>query len=229
MKAFNNLVRLSAIAVGLAVSFPSYAAAKDTVTDRCSACHQMTGPALTDIASRQERKAPPLFYAGNKFNEEWLISWLQNPISIRPAGDFPEDHVKEAVDGDMVDVSTLVEHMRMGQEEATKVAEQLMRLTPNSDLITRENYTPKSISKRLGTMDFVKFKGCAACHRDTVKLGGLSGPELYTAWQRLQPEFIVSYIRDPMEWEPRSLMPNKHLQDKSIYKLANYLKTIGDK
>jgi len=93
-------------------------------------------------------------------------------------------------------------------------------------LINAEAFEPVRMSKRIGEMDFVKFKGCAACHQDTPKYGGVTGPELYTAWQRLQPEFIASYIRSSVAWEPRSLMPNQHLQTGAINKLASYLKLI---
>src|SRR5690606_38640406 len=109
------------------------------------------------------------------------------------------------------------------------VADHLMSLTPNDALIAKEDYKPGRISERLGAMNFVKFQGCSACHKDTPKYGGVSGPELYTAWQRLQPAFITSYIRDPKAWEPRSMMPNKHLNSGAIHKLADYLRTIGTK
>lgn len=197
-------------------------------TESCAACHQMQGPADTSLEARRTRKAPPLYYAGNKFREDWLVEWLQKPGRPRPAGDYPPALVKPGGKTDKVDAALLTAHPVLPANKAKVVAKQLMTLTPNDDLIAAEDYVPGGISKRMGEMDFVKFKGCAACHKDTPKYGGVSGPELYTAWQRLQPEFITSYIRDPAAWEPRSLMPNKHLQTGAIHKLVNYLKLIGE-
>lgn len=127
-----------------------------------------------------------------------------------------------------MDAASLTAHPALDAAAATEVASHLMTLRPNDALTAQEDYTPGKVSKRMGAMDFVKFKGCAACHKDTPKLGGLSGPELHTAWQRLQPEYITSYIRDPAAWEPRSLMPNLQLESGPIHKLANYLRAIGE-
>ena len=56
--------------------------------------------------------------------------------------------------------------------------------------------------------------------------GGVSGPELYTAWDRLKPAFVASYIADPVAWDPHTLMPGGDLNDAAVAKLANYLKAI---
>lgn len=201
----------------------------EAAAEACAGCHQMQGPADDSLEARRGRKAPPLFYAGNKFREDWLVEWLKQPTRLRPAGDYPPAHVKPGGKADEIDAASLTEHPALAPEKAKAVAAHLMTLTPNDALVEAEDYTPGGISKRMGEMDFVKFKGCAACHKDTPKYGGVSGPELHTAWQRLQPEFITSFIRDPAAWEPRTLMPNKHLQTGAIHKLANYLKLIGEK
>lgn len=201
----------------------------DMVAAKCGGCHQLEGPAKADLAARHARKGPPLFYAGNKFRADWLEAWLQNPTRIRPAGDFPTAHAKSAASGDVVDPTTLNNHPALDVGNAKTVAGYLMSLKPNDALIAKQGYTPGRVPERMGAMDFVKFKGCGACHKDTPKYGGVSGPELYTAWQRLQPAFITSYIEDPTAWEPRSLMPNKHLNDAAVHKLADYLRVIGGK
>lgn len=194
----------------------------------CGGCHDLAGLSVGSLEARRQRRGPPLYYAGNKFRQDWLVAWLQNPVRLRPAGDYPPGHVTTTAEGDMVDADTLVDHPALPAAEAEAVGSYLMTLQPHDELIAQEDYTPGKISKRMGAMDFVKFKGCAACHKDTPKLGGLSGPELHTAWQRLQPEFITSYIRNPAAWEPRSLMPNQHLESGPIHKLANYLRAIGE-
>lgn len=199
------------------------------VASRCGGCHQLQPPAQDDLAARSERQAPPLYYAGDKFREDWLSNWLQKPTRLRPAGDFPAAHVKATPDGDVIDSQTLVDHPALDANTAPRFAKHLMTLTAKSELLAQESYQPGRISERMGAMDFIKFKGCGACHQDTPKYGGLSGPELYTAWQRLQPAFIASYIRDPLAWEPRSLMPNKHLKTPQIHKLVDYLRVIGEK
>jgi cytochrome c1 len=80
----------------------------------------------------------------------------------------------------------------------------------------------------MGQMNFSKFKGCDACHRDAPDRGGLSGPELFTAWNRLQPAFIAAFIANPTAWDPHALMPNAHIKDTEVAKLANYLKALQE-
>ncbi|MCB1671884.1 MAG: c-type cytochrome [Pseudomonadales bacterium] len=188
----------------------------------CLTCHQVTVE-----SDRAVQGAPPLFYAGNKFNRDWLESWLQTPTRIRPAGGFFADHIITSEEGDSIDTASLAPHPSVDSAAAKQLSDWLMSLRPHDQLIAESiEYSPAPISPRLGAMDFVKFKGCGGCHRDTPEYGGVSGPELYTAWQRLQPEFIVSYIKNPRAWNQQSSMPDRNLQDEQIHKLVNYLKSL---
>lgn len=188
----------------------------------CLTCHQVAAGSDGTVQS-----APPLFYAGNKFNREWLENWLQAPVRIRPAGGFFADHVVTLDEGDSIDIASLAPHPSVDAAEVKQLTDWLMGLRPYDQLIAESGeYSPAPISPRLGAMDFVKFKGCGGCHRDTPEYGGVSGPELYTAWQRLQPEFIVSYIKNPRAWNQQSSMPDRNLQDGQIHKLVNYLKSL---
>lgn len=188
----------------------------------CASCHQLS--ADDDATTGQ---APPLYYSGNKFRGSWLEQWLQAPERIRPAGGFFADHVISSEEGDILDEDSLRDHVTVDQNTAKQLSEWLMSLRPYDELIEESSdYTPGPISPRLGAMDFVKFKGCGGCHRDTPEYGGLSGPELYTAWDRLQQEFIVSYIKNPRAWYESSAMPDRDLGDEQIHKLANYIKTL---
>lgn len=195
----------------------------------CAGCHALSEPeqAAQTLDERINRKAPPLYYAGNKYRREWLEQWLQNPQRIHPGGTFFGKHTVVTDEGDVIDGQSLQPHLQLTATEAGEVSAYLMTLKARSDLISEGEYTPKKVSRKMGAMNFGKFKGCRACHRDEADYGGVSGPELYTAFQRLQPEYIASYIRDPQRWDTRSLMPDKHLNDKEIHKLINYLNLIG--
>lgn len=200
------------------------------IQKNCLECHAMTKPdyKAMGISERVERKGPPLFYSGNKFRKEWLVSWLQKPSRIRPGGSFPPSHTIVTDDGDFIDKKTLQSHPFVSRQLSEKIADYLMSLRPNDVLINQEKYQAKPISIVMGKMNFTKFKGCYACHRDSEDSGGVSGPELYTAWLRMQPAFISSYIRNPVAWDPHSMMPQNHLKDTGINKLVDYLKIITE-
>ncbi|MCB1660968.1 MAG: c-type cytochrome [Pseudomonadales bacterium] len=198
--------------------------------ESCSNCHQINTPdrASLTLQEKMTRKGPPLYFAGHKYQQPWLENWLQHPTKITPAGGgFWVNAVVVTDEGDEIDETKLTRHVAVSQEQAKAIATFLMTLKPYPELINEGEYTAKKIPRMLAAKDFRKFKGCVACHRDEKDFGGVTGPELYTAMQRLKPEYIASYIRNPTAWEPRSLMPNNHLNDAPIYKLMNYLNIIG--
>ncbi len=197
------------------------------LTQRCAGCHNLTGPAPHTLKALWARKGPDFFYAGNKYRAEWLRAWLQKPTRIRPAGEFYADHVRSGEKGDEIDPTTLEPHLALPATDADAVAQALMRLKPHDELIAAERIEPGSISKSMGEMAFDKFLGCMACHEIEPGYGGASGPELYTAALRLQPEFIASYIRSPQAWDPKIWMPNKRVSDPNIQKLVHYLAELA--
>jgi len=218
--------------VGLLVCGVAIAAdaseARSIVEAQCAACHNLRSSDKATLQERAEMVAPPLHYAGNKYRKEWLATWLQKPRQIWPAGVFFGAHVKTTPKGDEIDETTLKSHMVLPAEQANAVAEALMTYTSKSRLIAGAPYKSMTISKRLGMLNFGKFKGCASCHSDEEGYGGVSGPELYTAFSRLKPEYLVSFTQNPQAWLPNSLMPNQHLKDEEVGKLVAYLKLLTE-
>jgi mono/diheme cytochrome c family protein len=201
--------------------------AEGMLQKECSSCHNLTGPAAQTLKEAFAKKGPDLFYAGNKYRQEWLVSWLQKPERIRPAGMYYGNHIKPGAKSDEIDPATLKDHDALSKADATAVAAELMKLKPHDDLIAKEKIEPGSIIKQMGEMNFDKFWGCMACHLIEPEYGGLSGPELYTAGKRLQPEFIASFIRNPQAWEPKTWMPNKQVSEGSIQKFVQYLDLLS--
>jgi mono/diheme cytochrome c family protein len=224
-KSFRHLALTSCLLV-----LPQVATAGDGVEvlqKECASCHNLKGPAPQTLQALWDRKGPDLFYAGNKYRQEWLVEWLQKPQRIRPAGEFYGKHIKPGAKSDEVDAATLENHVALSKDDAVAVANELMKLKPHDDLIAREKIEPGTVSKQMGEMAFDKFMGCMACHFIESDYGGFSGPELYTAGKRLQPEYIASYIRSPQAWDPKIWMPNKHVSDANIQKMVHYLELLA--
>lgn len=216
---------LCAAAFVAMLSLPSNATA--TNLEECAACHALEKPKTLTLKDRLARKGPDLYYAGNKYRRDWLVDWLQNPTRLWPGGLFFAPHTVVTDEGDIIEQDTLTDHPRLQAEEAAEVVEMVMALRIEGT-VSATSYQPKNVSKRLATMNFRKFKGCGACHQDEEGYGGVSGPELYTAFDRLQPDYIASYIRDPLAWDSKSLMPRRLIVDGEIHKLIDYLKLLSE-
>jgi len=209
------------------LSFSGSVLAEGMLQKDCSSCHNISGPVAQTLKEAFAKKGPDLSYAGNKYRQEWIVSWMQKPVRIRPAGMYYGDHIKPGTKSDEIDPSTLKDHIVLSKADATAVTAELMKLKPHNDLIAKEKIEPGSIIKQMGEMNFDKFWGCMACHLIEPEYGGLSGPEMYTAAKRLQPEFIASFIRNPQAWEPKTWMPNKQVSEGSIQKFVQYLDLLS--
>lgn len=218
------MLSLIALPLGLASAGQGDALLKE----RCAGCHDLDGPAPTTLQGIWDRKGPDLFYAGNKYRREWLARWLQAPVRIRPAGMFYGHHIKPGPDGDEIDQGSLAPHVKLSGSDAELAASALMDKKAKSDLIKPGEYHAGTISKSMGELMFDKFRGCLACHEIEPGYGGSSGPEVYTVAKRLQPDFLMSYMRDPQAWDPKIFMPNKHLKEQDLPKFVDYFKVLSE-
>jgi len=216
-----------AVLLGAAFAAASVQAADNPgaglLKSQCISCHAIVKPDNASLDRLWERKGPDLYYAGSKFNKAWLEKWLQNPVRIRPAGEFYTRHVKGSDKEDVVDESTMVAHVKLSKADAEAVAEALMALTGPADLVRKGAFKGDKVSMSMGAMFFNKLRGCAACHQAKPGTGGSSGPELYTAAERLQPDYIYSYIKNPQAIDPHIWMPTLNLAEPDLQRLTGYI------
>lgn len=213
----------------LLLLFAAPAGGDDALTaSNCGACHRLAPPTAAErtVAALSERKGPDLFYAGSKYREDWLRAWLQAPEHIRPAGLDPARHTRTVDGEDRVDPAGMEPHPAVAPARVDTVVEALLTLDWGSDLLPEKAATTP-VPRALAEMNFVKFKGCGSCHRTSEDFGGVSGPELYTAWQRLRPEFLWSYVDDPQAWDPVAPMPGYDLPPAEVGKLLEYLRLLS--
>jgi len=195
----------------------------DILKSQCISCHATVKPEKPGLDHIWERKGPDLYYAGSKFNKPWLVKWLQDPVRIRPAGEFYRKHVKPGDKEDVVDESTLTPHMKLSKTDAEAVADALMALTGPAGLVNKGAFKGEKVSMAMGGMFFNKLRGCGACHMAKPGTGGLSGPELYTGGERLQADYIYSYIKDPQKFDPGVWMPTLNLAEPDLQRLTGYI------
>lgn len=180
----------------------------------CRGCHTISG------LPEGRKIAPVLSYAGSKFRREWLVAFLKGPHPLRAAGYI-------------LGWQSRMPDFRFSDEEAQAVAEHLMTLT-YPDLAqggVREERTLTRLKKFQARKLFAKSEGCIGCHRIKNQrgevVGGVSGPDLSRAGDRMQGNFIYNFIRNPRVFEPTGKMEifGDFLSDKDARVLAEYLST----
>ena len=198
------------------------------VQDRCADCHALVD-ADQAVGERAKRGGPPLHFSGNKFRSDWLKDWLQNYKRIRSAGIYPAIHTIITEKGDEIDESTLPSHPQLSEKEALLATDYLMSLKSKNALVQEISFEPIDTArqKNKGRLEFTRDNACFGCHQNKPQVGGISAPELYTAWQRLQPAYIVSHITDPAAWDKNTMMPRIDLKPRDIQKLADYLRSLA--
>ena len=224
-----NLHVLAAVALGLIAS-PALAAEKPgsaLLKSQCMSCHAIEKPENASVDRLWSRKGPDLYYAGNKFNRPWLEKWLQDPVRIRPAGVLYTKHIKASDKEDAVDESTMVPHLKLSQADAAAAADALMGLIAPG-LVESGAFKGAKVSMTMGGMFFGKLRGCGACHTTKPGPGGASGPELSTAHERLQADYIYSYTKDAQKFDPRIWMPTLGLADPDLQRLTGYILQLGE-
>ena len=208
------------ISGALVLSVAGVAAALDgetIVVERCASCHDITGPAPTTFMGVLNRKAPDLFYAGTKFNRGWLVEWLQGPTAIRRAGVMFLNHIATERGKDRIAEGTVKPcPAKLSREQAKAAADYLMTLQDPA-MKTEVVDIGKKLSKPRAFRLFTKQLPCIGCHRIKIGkrvLGGISGPDLTNAGDRLNPDWIYARIENPQYWDPKTWMPRIEMSHK---------------
>jgi cytochrome c2 len=194
-----------------------------TLNAQCAQCHALTKPENPTLQRIWERKGPDLWHAGVKFHKQWLVGWLQNPVRLRPSGAFYFKHVKPGEKEDVIDEASLAQHPKLPAGQAEAVAGALMELKGPPGLVEKQAFKGQKVPAAMGAMFFGKLRGCSACHSIKPGDGGASGPELGSAGDRLQGDFILSYIKDPQKFDPKVWMPRQELSEQDLQRLTGYL------
>jgi mono/diheme cytochrome c family protein len=170
----------------------------------CLGCHNLAGQGGTI--------APNLAYEGSKVRGDWLLSFLKQPHQIRPLMQarmptFPLTE-PEAVNGrDYIMMAFL-------DERVPKVDQVAQTITPELAAQGEKLYWEKY--------------PCFTCHQIQGKTGGAAvGPDLTDAWKRLNPDWMVQWIKNPQAFDPASLMPNLGVSDAEAVALAAYLENVS--
>lgn len=211
-------MKLLAVTIGTAMlvmtSAASYAAGGDAIFKKsCASCHYTDGPAKEKtIADQLAKKGPELWYAGSKFQKDWLAAWLQDPKPIRH---LQYNSLTDKNKGD---------HPKSSAGDAAALTDYLMGLKSSE---VKAGVIKKAKASPQAKQIYNKKMPCTGCH-STEDGGGLSGPTLAGAGKRLNPDWVYAYLANIKHFKPVRDMPDfaSVINPKDLEKLAEYIATF---
>ena len=185
---------------------------------KCSECHRFSN-------DEAEKNGPDLFYAGNKYQASWLKQYLQNPITIRSAGGVGDPGFLKGIPVNSH------KHIALPQDEAEQISKELMVLTPFDLPKEVDRLEPLTNGQKAKIKyQFERTYSCISCHQSLNLAGkvrgGISGPSLVNAGNRLQASWVASWLKSPKIFTNKSRMPIYKMVDEVRLQLTQFLMTL---
>ena len=166
----------------------------------CFSCHRISG--------HGGDMAPDLTWEGSSVQRPWLVEFLKNPNTLRPA---------------------LVRRMprfNLTDGEANELTDYIMTVY-QSPAIDRDSMPLSGYPKgevELGRQLFYGKYACQGCHIvDTKADKGYIGPTLTSVGSRLTAAWIFQWMKNPQALRPGTLEPNRAMSDEDARALTAFL------
>ncbi|MFQ5589235.1 MAG: c-type cytochrome [Nitrospiria bacterium] len=178
--------------------------------DGCVMCHSREKTLLRPIA-------PNIGHEGSKLRREWLARFLKQPELLRPVGFMPFTKSKMPnfffTDAE---VEALVSYLMTLKDEGVQ-----------PDVLAGWDPTdPAEIEQ--GEILYFEDYACDGCHKQTTDgQGGAVGPVLSYATERIRPEWMFYWIKNPQAMRPDTPMPNFNMPDDQIRSILAYLYSLN--
>ncbi|MDH5762523.1 MAG: c-type cytochrome [Nitrospinota bacterium] len=181
---------------------------------QCGMCHRFT-------PDEADKPAPDLFYAGDKFQKDWLENFLQHPEVIRPAGHTRDPGFLRG------QPEFSPPHPALKTKEAKEMTDYLISLKILNDGPPLElGDLSKGARVRVKIL-FERDYSCIACHQSynlaRQPRGGVSGPSFINAGRRLRPEWVYQWLKNPKQFTDRGRMPLYAFDEETLRKLTQYI------
>ncbi|MFQ5913607.1 MAG: c-type cytochrome, partial [Nitrospinota bacterium] len=156
----------------------------------CPVCHEIRGQGTT-----APREAPDLSREGEKVRPGWLFDFLRKPHNLRPW------------------LKARMPNFRLSEREALAITEFIMTLKGPQWVATKTDAGKPVPGDRLAEGEkLFDLLECAQCHpaggerKGDVEVDALA-PDFALAAKRLQPEWVLRWLKDPQAIQPGTKMP----------------------
>uniref|UniRef100_E6PZZ7 Cytochrome c domain-containing protein n=1 Tax=mine drainage metagenome TaxID=410659 RepID=E6PZZ7_9ZZZZ len=193
----------------------------------CVGCHR-----LQDI-SRPAMLGPDLSSVGTKVSREWIYKWLKEPRTITDSdGNVLVDGVATRPKMPKFSLSD-VEIRALSAYLSVQKTKQIKSYAVNSRVVALVAKNGDAADQ--GEIRFNQMF-CVTCHAlsvdrggETSLIGGDIGPELTKVGSKVNPEWLMAWLRDPKGYLAHTRMPQFQWSDKDLYVVTQYImKRLND-
>ena len=191
----------------------------------CQGCHKLPGIEMPAM------RGPELSSIGTKVTREWIYKWLKEPRTVLDkdgnvtvngyeTGEEPRMPKFRLTEDELLNLSAF-----LGGQKAQPPT--LYTISPA--VVARWSKNPELTSQ--GELRFRQMF-CSTCHSlavtragETKLIGGDIGPELTKVGSKVNPAWLVAWLRDPESYLPHTSMPRYGWSDEDLYKVTQYIET----
>lgn len=169
---------------------------------RCFSCHRING--------HGGDMAPDLTWEGTAVQRDWLVQFLKNPETLRPAliRRMPKFNLPDA------EINTLADYIMTVYQ------------TPEFDRDSMAtDFTSAQVEQ--GRQLFYSKFACQSCHiADFSKDKGYIGPALAATGKRFNAAWVYHWLKDPQGLRSGTIEPNQHMTDEEAQSLTAFLMSL---
>ena len=189
----------------------------------CVGCHRLEG------ITRSAMLGPDLTNLGTKVSRAWIYKWLKEPRTVT------DSNGNITVNGVENEEEPRMPQFRLNDQEVRALSAYLRSLRSGPPEPARfDSRVVAALEKKPDTVDQgeVRFRQmfCTTCHSvavtragETRLIGGQIGPELTKVGSKVNPEWLVAWLRNPQAYMPYSLMPRYGWSDEDLFKVTRYI------
>jgi cytochrome c1 len=175
----------------------------------CVHCHTVK---LPDGSTMKAADDPPsLSHIADKTTREWIYAWLKDPQAYAVTSTMP--------------------NFKLSDEDARDIS---AFLVANSTPVAGDNVTlsAKAASDSTAGASLYGESFCASCHAVQNAagnvVGGDVGPELTRIGNKVRPEWLQAWVRNPRVYDPPTGMPHYRFSDAQVTTLTGFLLSKTD-
>jgi cbb3-type cytochrome oxidase cytochrome c subunit len=185
----------------------------------CVRCHNVTLPDGVRMTAADH--PPSLEHIAGKTTREWIFAWIKNPQAYSATATMPNFQLS---DNDARDISAFLIAQSTPLAASTEAPAPASTPSPVS--------TPMDAAALQAATSMYGESFCASCHAIQnaagLLVGGNVGPELTRVGTKTKPEWLRQWVRNPKDYDPKTLMPHYRFDDKQLSLIAGFLASKTD-